>query len=91
MISTEWKCVLLWQISMLGGVFEQEGAGKKKRGVGSGFQEVYVTYNTKIHSICEIEDLVETYLCNIVCDTPIARITHICKFSNTRIIHLNLS
>ena len=30
-ISTAWKCLLLWQISMLGGAFEQEGAGKRKR------------------------------------------------------------
>ena len=28
MVSTAWKCVLLWQISMLGGALEQEGAGK---------------------------------------------------------------
>ena len=36
-ISSAWKCLLLWQISMLGGAFEQERAGKnKKRGRGGG-------------------------------------------------------
>ena len=34
-ISSAWKCLLLWQISMLGGAFEQEEAGVKKR-VGGG-------------------------------------------------------
>ena len=29
----------------------------------------------KIRSTCEIEDFVETHLCKLVCDTPIARIT----------------
>ena len=33
------KCLLLWQISMLCGAFEQEGAGKMGGG-GEGFQEV---------------------------------------------------
>ena len=28
----------------------------------------------KTHSSCDIEDFVETHLCNLCCDTPIARI-----------------
>ena len=32
----------------------------------------------EIHSNCEIEDLVETHLCKLMCDTSTARITHIC-------------
>ena len=28
-ISSAWKCLLLWQISMLGGAFDQQGAVKK--------------------------------------------------------------
>ena len=31
----------------------------------------------KIHSSCEIEDLVETHLSKLVCDTPIARTTNV--------------
>ena len=30
------KCLLLWQISILGGVFEQERVGKKNTGKGGG-------------------------------------------------------
>ena len=46
MISRAWKCLLLWQISMLGGAFEQKAAGEKKKkggrgGGGAGVQEVY--------------------------------------------------
>ena len=43
MISSAWKCSLLWQISMLREAFEQEGAEKRKReggAGGKGFQEV---------------------------------------------------
>ena len=32
------KCLLLWQISMLGEAFEQEGEGKKKGGGGAIYQ-----------------------------------------------------
>ena len=35
MISTAWKCLLLWQVSILGGAFEEEGAGEKERGGGN--------------------------------------------------------
>ena len=30
MISSAWKSLLLWQISMLGGAFEQKGSDKKR-------------------------------------------------------------
>ena len=32
MISTAWKGLLLWQLSISGGEFEQERAGEKRRG-----------------------------------------------------------
>ena len=54
--------------------------------MGEGFQEVRVTYNIKIHSSCEIKDLVETHLCKVVCDTPIARIDHICRGLAIRVV-----
>ena len=34
MISSAWKCLLLWRISILGGAFEQERAGAKKKEEG---------------------------------------------------------
>ena len=34
MISSSWKCLLLWRISILGGAFEQDRAGKKRGGGG---------------------------------------------------------
>ena len=37
MISTSWKCLLLWQISILGGAYEQEGTGEKRGGGGGSF------------------------------------------------------
>ena len=38
------------------------------------YEHIISYYKIKIHSICEIEDFVETHLCK-PCDTPIARIT----------------
>ena len=35
-ISSAWKCLLLWRISMLGGAFEQERAAERKGEVGAG-------------------------------------------------------
>ena len=69
---------------MLGGGFEQQGAGNKKTrkkkkgkekkigvGVGvKGFDEVLVTYNIKIQSSCEIEDFVESHLLNHIVEIP---------------------
>ena len=79
---------------MLGGAFEQKGAGKKKKeekkeqkreggGVRGGARGGRVFKRFRSHNIkyssCEIKDLVETHLCKLVCDTPIARFTHICR------------
>ena len=36
-------------------------------------------YNIIIHSSCEMKGLVEIHLCDIGCDTPIARIDHKCR------------
>ena len=62
------------------GVRAGESAEKKRGGAGGegeGFQEVWVTYNIKIHSSFKIKDLVDSDLRNIVCDPPIARINHV--------------
>ena len=66
------------------GRFEQGRAGKKERkgevGGEKGFQDKrFRSHNFKIHSSCEIKDLVETHICKIVYDTPIARINHLCR------------
>ena len=55
----------------------------KKEGKGGGrafkrFRSHIILKYTPVNC-CEIEDLVETHLCNIVCDTPIVRINHICR------------
>ena len=57
------------------------GGGKKKKGVAGGgrFQEVKVRYKIKIHSSFEIKDLVDTDLCKMLCDPPVARINDICR------------
>ena len=66
--------------SMLGGALEQEEPGAKKKKLNGGRGEGGFQYGLgHIHSSCEIEDLVETHLCKLVCDTPIAGITHICR------------
>ena len=55
------------------------GSGGGGGGRGKDFQGVEVSRNIK-YSSCEIEDLVETHRCKLVlCNTPIARITHICR------------
>ena len=78
MISRAWKCLLLWRISILGEAFEQERARKKKWEGGEGGRcRSHVILKTNFSY--EIKDLVETHLGNIVCDTPIARINHICR------------
>ena len=40
MISSAWKCLLLWRISISGGAFEQKKKDGGGRGDGKGFQEV---------------------------------------------------
>ena len=47
-ISSAWKCLLLWQISMLGGAFEQEGARKKKGGGRGGGRKVFKRFKSHI-------------------------------------------
>ena len=37
-ISSAWKCILVWQISTLSWAFEQERAGEKKGGGRGGFK-----------------------------------------------------
>ena len=39
-ISSTNKRILLWQILMLGGAIEQEGAAKQRVGGGKGFQQI---------------------------------------------------
>ena len=63
----------------MGRLSKRERGKKRREGGRKGFQEVKVTYNIKIHSSCGIKDLVETHICKIVCDTPIARIYHRCR------------
>ena len=36
MISSAWKCLLLWRISILGEAFEQERANEKNKNRGGG-------------------------------------------------------
>ena len=79
---------------MLGGAFEQNGAGEKKsnmkniKGWGSGgggsgmvfYRGLGHIYIKYITSSCEVDHLIETHLYKLVCDTPIiARVTHICR------------
>ena len=61
MISSAWKCLLLWQISMLGGAFEQErGTGKMKK-LFVAFKRVLNFWKTGPGSTCVtlfIEDII---------------------------------
>ena len=88
MISTVWKCYYSpagfdgrWGVCPRGSGGEKRGRGSGVGGwvEGGGFSRGLGHIRYIIHSSCEIEHLVGNHLCKLVCDTPIARITHICR------------
>ena len=62
----------------VGRLSKRERRKKQERKTGGGgFSRGLGNIKYEIHPSCEIKDMIETHLCKLVCDTPIARITHI--------------
>ena len=53
-ISTAWECLLLWQVLILGGAFEQAGAGARGRG---GRGSYYIMKNEQTSTFIRLHTL----------------------------------